>query len=46
MCWYDRGFDFADARHLALTTAASPMVTFDKRFVRVAEGEGLAVELL
>jgi len=30
----------------ALTIAASPMVTFDKRFARLADGEGLAVELL
>ena len=43
---YGRGFDFADALHLALTTAASPMVSFDRRFVRAAQGEGLAVELL
>jgi hypothetical protein len=43
---YGRGLDFAHALHLALTTAASPMVTFDRRFVRAAQGEGLAVELL
>lgn len=43
---YDRGFDFADSLHLALTAAASPMVTFDKRFARAADSEGLAVQLL
>ena len=39
---YERGFDFADALHLALTSTASRLVTFDKRFVRAAEAVGLA----
>jgi len=43
---YERGFDFADALHLALTDCAAPFFTFDRRFVRIAAGEGLAVELL
>lgn len=43
---YERGFDFADALHLAQTAAASLMLTFDKRFVHAAEVEGLAVALL
>jgi predicted nucleic-acid-binding protein len=43
---YGRGFDFADALHLALTAAASPFVTFDKRLVRAAEGQRPLVELL
>jgi len=43
---YERGFDFADALHLALTAKASRMITFDKGFARAAGAEGLAVELL
>ena len=43
---YGRGFDFADALHLALTAAASPFVTFDKRLVRAAQADGLEVVLL
>jgi predicted nucleic acid-binding protein len=43
---YERGFDFADALHLAGASIASPLYTFDRRFARIAAGEGLAVELL
>ena len=35
---YERGFDFADALHLAQTAAAGRTVTFDKGFARAAAG--------
>lgn len=41
---YERGFDFADALHLANAGAATPLYTFDKRFARIAAGDG--VEML
>lgn len=39
--WYERGFDFADALHLAGAGDATPLYTFDKRFARIAEGDGV-----
>lgn len=41
---YERGFDFTDALHLADSGAATPLYTFDKRFARIAAGDG--VEML
>jgi predicted nucleic-acid-binding protein len=43
---YEQGFDFADALHLALAGGASPLFTFDRRFARLADAAGLAVEIL
>lgn len=43
---YAGGFDFADALHLALSSPATAMLTFDKRFVRAAAGSGAQVALL
>lgn len=43
---YERGFDFADALHLASAGTASPLYTFDRRFARIAAGEGAAVDVL
>lgn len=43
---YERGFDFADALHLAESASASSLVTFDRQFARIATSEGLAVDLL
>jgi predicted nucleic-acid-binding protein len=39
---YERGFEFADALHLAGAGNATPLYTFDKRFARVAAADGLA----
>ena len=33
---HERGFDFADALHLALSKSCSVMLTFDKAFIRRA----------
>jgi len=38
---YERGFDFADALHLAGAGGATPLYTFDKRFARIAGREGV-----
>ena len=45
---YERGFDFADALHLASCGAADRFVTFDREFAKAARGleEGPAVEFL
>jgi predicted nucleic acid-binding protein len=43
---YERGFDFAEALHLACAGTASRLCTFDRRFARIATGEGIAVEVL
>lgn len=42
---YEHGFDFADALHLALAGTASPLFTFDRRFIRRAGEAGLAVRM-
>lgn len=38
---YERGFDFADALHLAGARSATPLYTFDRRFARIAIGDGV-----
>jgi predicted nucleic-acid-binding protein len=38
---YERGFDFADALHLLGARSATPLYTFDRRFARIATGEGV-----
>jgi predicted nucleic-acid-binding protein len=45
---YERGFDFADALHLASCGEADRFVTFDREFAKAARGleEGPAVEFL
>lgn len=35
--WFERGLDFADALHLALSPATSTLLTFDKDFVGKAK---------
>ncbi len=34
--WYDSGFDFADALHLASSARATGFATFDRKFERLA----------
>jgi predicted nucleic-acid-binding protein len=45
---FDKGLDFADALHLALSSRASGFATFDQRLAKRAKGLALAppVELL
>jgi predicted nucleic-acid-binding protein len=45
---FDKGLDFADALHLALSSRASGFATFDKRLAKRAKGLALTppVELL
>ncbi len=38
---YARGYDFADALHLAGSAAATPLYTFDKRFAQIGAGDGV-----
>lgn len=35
--WFERGMDFADALHLALSPATATLMTFDKDFVAKAK---------
>ncbi len=35
--WYEAGFDFADALHLASSTRAEKFATLDKQFIKVAK---------
>jgi predicted nucleic-acid-binding protein len=44
--WFAAGMDLADAMHLALADEAEGFVTFDRRLVKRASAEGLAVALL
>ncbi len=43
--WHEQGFDFADAMHLAgcESGGCSELVTFDKKFVKRAKGQGECV---
>lgn len=38
IAWHERGLDFADALHLALSQGHKTMKTFDAAFVRQAKG--------
>ncbi len=35
--WYKEGLDFADALHLAVSSAAAQMLTFDRKFISRAK---------
>jgi predicted nucleic-acid-binding protein len=35
--WYEAGFDFADALHLASSTRAENFATLDKKFIKAAK---------
>lgn len=37
LLWYENKMDFADSLHLALSTPATELVTFDKAFVKKAQ---------
>ena len=41
LAWYSDGLDFADALHLALSQDAKQLVTFDKKFVKMAKKSGV-----
>lgn len=41
--WHERGIDFADALHLAGSTAAERFATFDEKLVKLAKGIGVPV---
>ena len=41
LAWYAAGLDFADALHLALSQDAKQLVTFDKKFVKMAKKSGV-----
>lgn len=41
LAWYAQGMDFADALHLALSSNAGQLATFDKKFVKLAKKLGL-----
>lgn len=41
LAWYEQGFDFADALHLAASTKTSKFATFDKAFVKKAKKVGI-----
>ena len=43
--WHVRGMDFADALHLASSSAADCLVTFDQRFAVRAEAAGARPEV-
>jgi predicted nucleic-acid-binding protein len=38
IAWHERGLDFADALHLALSQSQETLKTFDSAFVRQAKG--------
>ncbi len=40
IAWHERGLDFADALHLALSQGHETLKTFDTAFVRQAKGLG------
>lgn len=48
LAWYEEGFDFADALHLASASEAGAdrLATFDGRFRLLAEESGTAVTLI
>lgn len=41
LAWYSQGMDFADAVHLALSSEAEQLLTFDRGFIKAAKREGL-----
>jgi hypothetical protein len=38
--WYADGMDFGDALHLAASQACETFFSFDRKFIRRAEGRG------
>ena len=46
LAWYADGLDFADALHLALSQDAKQLVTFDKKFVKLAKKSGASLRVI
>ena len=46
LAWYANGLDFADALHLALSHDAKQLVTFDKKFVKLAKKSGASLTVI
>ena len=46
LAWYADGLDFADALHLALSQDAKQLVTFDKKFVKLAKKSGASLAVI
>ena len=46
LAWYADGLDFADALHLALSQDAKQLVTFDKKFVKLAKKSGASLTVI
>ena len=46
LAWYSDGLDFADALHLALSQDAKQLVTFDKKFVKLAKKSGASLTVI
>ena len=46
LAWYANGMDFADALHLALSHDAKQLVTFDKKFVKLAKKSGASLTVI
>ena len=46
LAWYAAGLDFADALHLALSQDAKQLVTFDKKFVKLAKKSGASLTVI
>jgi len=46
LAWCEGGMDFADALHLALATGVERFLTFDQRFIKTANAQGMPVHPL
>lgn len=46
LAWFAKGMDFADALHLAFCNAQEQLLTFDKRFIKLAAREGLVDQVV
>ena len=46
LVWYADGLDFADALHLALSQDAKQLVTFNKKFAKMAKKSGASLTVI
>ena len=46
LAWYADGLDFADALHLALSQDTKQLVTFDKKFAKMAKKSGASLTVI
>ena len=46
LAWYADGLDFADALHLALSQDAKQLVTFNKKFAKMAKKSGASLTVI